>query len=182
MFGAQGTTASFITSALYQLLRSPSSMALFRACSSDASKRAHLLKELLRLEPPVHRVARATKETVRLGDMWITPGSRVLVLLASANRDPQAFEAPDELRVGRPGPPPLSFGHGDHRCIGERIALEVTGVVLTRLLARHPGLRLANALVEWSSSPTFRSLLALDVAFPADGEDGVLLAREAGAV
>jgi cytochrome P450 len=46
------------------------------------------------------------------------PGDRVMLMIASANRDPDQFENPNVLEVTRPPLPHLAFGHGVHACIG----------------------------------------------------------------
>jgi cytochrome P450 len=69
----------------------------------------------------------------------VPKGVKVLVGAASANRDAQVFEEPDEFRVGRPNADThLTFGYGVHVCPGANLARAVARVGLGVLLERYP--------------------------------------------
>ena len=78
------------------------------------------------------------------GDVWrvhtreyIQPraGEKVLVGLASANRDEEIYPSPDEFRLDRSNPAPqLSFGHGIHMCVGNGLARMEAEVLLDAFL------------------------------------------------
>ena len=53
----------------------------------------------------------ATRDVV-IRDVEIPEGSRVIVSYGAANRDPEAFDAPDEYRVDREARRHVGFGHG----------------------------------------------------------------------
>jgi hypothetical protein len=52
----------------------------------------------------------------------IAAGDTVLVVVAAANRDPAAFDQPEQFRLDRHGPAPLSFGYGAHYSLGAAVA------------------------------------------------------------
>ncbi|NIU70706.1 MAG: cytochrome P450, partial [Actinobacteria bacterium] len=56
------------------------------------------------------------------GGYRLKAGEQVLACFAAANRDPEVFEAPDELDIGREPNPHLSFGTGPHMCLGAPLA------------------------------------------------------------
>jgi cytochrome P450 len=93
---------------------------------------AALVDELLTLLTPVQLVARTATRPVVLGGQAIEPGQRVLLVLASANRDLQ-------------GRPPVTFGRGIHLCPGSQLARAQARLALSMLLARYPGVRLTGA-------------------------------------
>ena len=65
---------------------------------------------------------------VQADETELSPGGDHLMLSwLSANRDPRAFERPDEVDLDRERNPHLAFGgHGAHYCIGANLArLEV---------------------------------------------------------
>ena len=66
---------------------------------------------------------RTALEDFELEGQEIKAGDVVMVSLLAVNRDPQRFEAPDELRFDdRAQNAHLAFGHGIHRCIGAPLA------------------------------------------------------------
>ncbi len=66
----------------------------------------------------------------------IRAGDRLMLFYASANRDEDVFEAPDELRLARDPNPHLAFGIGEHFCIGSHLARMTTRALFRELLPR----------------------------------------------
>ncbi|HEY5783803.1 MAG TPA: cytochrome P450 [Microlunatus sp.] len=77
-----------------------------------------VVEELLRYDAVIQFTARRALVDVELGGIPIPAGDHVVVLLGSANRDPDRFDEPDLLRSGRRPNPQLSFGAGPHVCLG----------------------------------------------------------------
>ncbi|KLR60709.1 cytochrome P450 [Actinobacteria bacterium IMCC26207] len=95
--------------------------------------------ELLRLSSPVQGLARTTTRDVELHEKVIPAQTKVLLLYASANRDPRQFgPTAADLDVTRPAGPILTFGHGAHYCLGAAAARLMGRVVLEELTARCP--------------------------------------------
>jgi cytochrome P450 len=120
------------------------------------------ITELLRLDGPVQATARTATQDQTIGGVQIAAAQQALVVVAAANRDPAVFNNPDEFRLGRTGPAPLTFGYGAHYCLGAALArLEIT-VALGQILARKP--RLADA-VTWRDTPAIRGPLSVPIIF-----------------
>lgn len=92
--------------------------------------------------------ARVAKEDVEIGGRTVRAGEGVFALGGSANRDPEAFENPDELDTGRGARQHVAFGYGPHQCLGQHLARIELEVVYTTLFRRVPGLRLAGSVEE----------------------------------
>lgn len=101
-----------------------------------------VLKESLRLYPPIHiGNRRATQETCLL-DYEIPQETRVMYSIYLAHRDPQHWEdaeqfCPARFEQGHASPPPLTyipFGGGPRNCIGAAFSQVEAQVVLARLL------------------------------------------------
>ncbi|MGE2832456.1 cytochrome P450 [Mycobacterium sp. SMC-4] len=91
--------------------------------------------EILRLHAPLISNRRRTTAEVRLGDTRIPAEAPVTVMWASANRDPRAFDAADEFRLGRDPGRNLLYGRGIHVCPGAPLARMEFRIVLEELFA-----------------------------------------------
>jgi cytochrome P450 len=114
-------------------------------------------EELIRFDPPLQLFERwVLTEDFAIGDVPIPRGAKIALLFGAANRDPRAFERPDEFDVGRENAlQHIGFGGGIHVCIGAplaRVELESSLNALRRLwpdfrLAEEP--RRTGAFVIW---------------------------------
>ncbi|MCH9642434.1 MAG: cytochrome P450 [Actinomycetia bacterium] len=82
-------------------------------------------------------------EDVELGGVRIPRGAMVIPLLASANRDPDAFENPDVFDITRSPNYHIAFSKGPHFCLGANLARMETRVAIGNLVNRFPELYLA---------------------------------------
>jgi len=106
------------------------------------------VEESLRYEPPVLFLFRTAKDDVELAGCPVHKGERLIVGIASANRDERVYEHADSFRLDRDALPDnhLSFGEGPHLCLGNHLTRMVGRVVLEEVLDRFgPGvLQLAS--------------------------------------
>ena len=106
------------------------------------------MEESLRLEPAATRVDRYATRATRVAGTAIGAGDLVVVSLAGANRDPAEFPDPDRFDLHRPnGRRHLAFAAGPHVCIGMDLARLEAREAVTGVLARLPGVRLADGAV-----------------------------------
>jgi len=87
------------------------------------------IEECLRMNGPMKGTMRIAAEDIEIRGETIRAGERVMLLMASANRDPEKFKEPEAFDIARWPNPHLSFGHGIHFCLGAplaRLELEVT--------------------------------------------------------
>ena len=78
-------------------------------------------------------------------------GDRVLMNFPAANRDPAAFDRPDQVLLDRQLNRHVAFGSGIHRCAGSNLARMELRVALEEWLARIPEFELApGAEVTWA--------------------------------
>lgn len=96
--------------------------------------------EVLRTNPPLHWVLRRATRDVDVGGVHVPEGSRIVLYLASANRDERRFERPDSFELDRPNAREhLAFGKSHHFCIGAplaRMEAEIAFRVLTQRFER----------------------------------------------
>ncbi|MGW3078578.1 cytochrome P450 [Kitasatospora sp. NPDC001132] len=134
------TTASMITLSTFTLLQNPEQLAAFRA---DPAGGALAVEELLRYLSIGDVAMRIAAEDITIGGVTLRAGDSVMLSTAEINRDPAAFERPDELDLTRGARHHLGFGFGVHQCIGQNLARAEMESALTTLFTRIPGLRLA---------------------------------------
>jgi cytochrome P450 len=111
---------------------------------ADPSGVPAFIEETLRFGPAIDAWLRLTTRDVEIGGETIPAGSRCLLVLGAANRDPSVFSDPDRFDPGRPDMRDhLTFGYGPHFCIGAGLARLEAQVAVTELVSRVPLLRLA---------------------------------------
>jgi cytochrome P450 len=122
------TTWSAIGASLWHLAQHPDDRATL-AADRDAIPTA--VEEFLRAYAPV-TMARLVKEPYEFEGCPMQPDDWVLLPFPAANRDPEAFDRPDEVILDRSPNRHAAFGLGPHRCAGShlarmelRVALEV---------------------------------------------------------
>ncbi|HSK59246.1 MAG TPA: cytochrome P450 [Actinomycetospora sp.] len=115
---------------------------------ADPGLAAGAVEETLRFDPPVQLTARFAHEEVEIGGRTLRRDAGVLVLLASAGRDPAAHPDPDRFDPRREQTTPhLAFSGGAHYCLGAALARMEGEVALEVLVQRMPRLRPAGRIV-----------------------------------
>jgi cytochrome P450 len=122
------------------LLLRPEALARLRA-EPDLVPSA--VEELLRFDTPAPMFERWVLEDVEIGGVRIPRGQELALLFASANRDPAAFERPDELVLDRAPNPHITFGAGIHFCLGAPLARLELDELYRALLRDLPTMELA---------------------------------------
>jgi cytochrome P450 len=107
-----------------------------RLVVEDRSLIPNVVEETLRFEPTGHASARYVTEDFDYDGVTLPAGSPVLLLMASANRDPRRFESPDVYDIRRKDVAHLTFGYGPHFCLGAHLARLEGRVALDELLNR----------------------------------------------
>ncbi len=173
------TTVNLIGNGTLALLRRPDRLAELRA---DPGLVPSAVEEFLRLDGPVNLATfRHTTAPVEVGGTTVPAGEVVLVSLASANRDPDHYPAPDELDLHRDAGH-LAFGHGIHHCLGAPLARLEGEVAFRTLLTRFPDLHLAVDPDEltWRQSILMRGLTRLPVQLRGTDDAAGLTAAPTG--
>ena len=127
------TTANLIGNGVLALLRNPEQL---RRLRDDPGLIPAAVEELMRFDSPVQTDFRRVLADCEVNGFPVRKRDNIVVLLGAANRDPEMFENPDRLDVGRDQRSHLSFGRGIHHCLGARLARLEGRIVLEMLLER----------------------------------------------
>ncbi len=127
---------------LYGLLTNPDQLAMVAADVDGQARWA--AEEGLRWEAPVALLPRHNPEAVVWNDVAIPADTPLIFAIVAANRDPEQFDDPDRFDVARRPPSTLTFGFGQHFCLGAHLARAEIEVSLRVLLSRLPNLSLAE--------------------------------------
>jgi len=165
LIGGHETTTNLIASGFLTLLGDPDS---FEQLRTHPEAVASAVEELLRFESPVQHTARIAPADMQLGGKTIKKGSRVVVALAAANRDPNRFPEPDRLDLLRPDNRHLAFGWAAHFCFGAPLARMEGQIAFNTLLRRLARPALLDHKLEWRANVGLRGLTALNIRFDAD--------------
>jgi len=151
------TTVNGIGAALYCLARFPDQFAALRA---DPKLARNAFEEAVRFESPVQTFFRTTTRETELSGVPLPEGAKVLMFLASANRDPRRWDRADAYDITRKTSGHVGFGSGVHMCVGQLVA-RLEGEVVLEALARHAtAIEIAGTPVR-SYNNTLRGLKAL---------------------
>ena len=129
------TTPRLLCSIWLALFEWPSEAEALRA---DPALWPWAADELLRFAGIVRRIWRQARENVTLGEIEIEAGQRVMLMLGSANRDPEQFPGPDRLDVTRRVTGQLALGAGRNSCVGTALIRMAVMVSTRALLSRFP--------------------------------------------
>ena len=134
-------TAGLLGNSLVALLRDPS----LRPFARTRDGLQAIVEETARHDPSVHNTRRFVATPVTLAGTSLAAGDAVLVVLASANRDPAFNPEPDTFMRVRARRRMLGFGHGLHACPGQALACTLAAAGLQAVLQRTPDLDALHA-------------------------------------
>ena len=96
---------------------------------------------MLRWTSPIIAFRRTATEDVTLRGADIRSGDKVVLYYASGNRDEEIFQQSQRFEITRSQNPHLSFGVGQHFCLGSTLARLETKLLFEGRLAGFPKMR-----------------------------------------
>jgi cytochrome P450 len=153
------TLACLLASGWLALLRNPVPLAQLRAHPEEIPK---AIEEILRYACLPQSVFRRASRPLALCGLQIGDGDRVMLRLASANRDPLQFSDPNRIDFERRGAGQLSLGFGPHSCVGAALIRMMTAAATRVFVERFGGSEVCGP-VEWQGGGGFRSPSTLRV-------------------
>jgi cytochrome P450 len=144
MIGGYDPPAALASWAIERLVRNPHALAAATAEARGSEGQTTYLDavvhETLRLRPPFMFVARLIREPLTLGEHHFPAGTMLMVVMSAVHRQPELYDDPESFQPERfLQERPTFYGHipfggGEHRCLGDRVAIfEVTHTLATVL-------------------------------------------------
>jgi len=164
LFGGLDTSSAALGEALLYLIRNPDDRK--RLLDGDVSFRT-ALDEFVRFASPIQGLRRTVVVDTVLEGCPLKAGDFVMAMNGPANHDPDKFENPDKIDFNRirDEHDHLGFGGGAHICIGQHFARMLMEVVIRRVFARLPNLRVKDEFSAFYAVGESRVLQKLPVAF-----------------
>jgi len=152
------TTVVGIGNALYAFAANPEQ---WQALRQNRALTRPAFDEVLRWESPIQTFFRTTTRAVDLGGIAVPADAKILLFLASANRDPRKWNDPERFDITRRAAGHVAFGAGIHLCVGQMLARLETEMIFAALAARvaridivgEPRRKLSNSLRQFASLP-----------------------------
>lgn len=166
------TTTNLIGNGLLALLKHRDQFEDFR---DNPKITETAIEELLRFDSPVQGTSRIPLVDMEFRGHTLTRGQQVMLMIGAANRDPDQFEAADQLNLRRKDNRHLSFSQGIHYCLGAPLARLEGAIALRALVERFPHMRLTSEREDWGHNFILRGLrsLPVDLGVPARRSFGV---------
>jgi len=127
------TTRNAITGGMLAFIENPDQLARVQR---DPGLLDSAIEEILRWSSPIVHMGRTAAQDVELHGQRIRAGDILALFYPSANRDEAVFDDPFRFRVDRSPNHHLSFGVGEHFCLGAHVARFELNVIFRHLLAR----------------------------------------------
>lgn len=143
------TTVTMMAAGLWALLTHPEQLQSLR---DDPSGIPLAVEEILRWCNPLHYFRRTATRDTMIGDTAIGAGDKVAMYYTSANRDERVFADAQTFDITRNPNPHLSFGIGEHFCLGVHLARLEGRVFFDELLTTFPSIELTGEPVRVRSN------------------------------
>lgn len=116
---------------------------------ADRSLIPAAVEEVLRWRTSASGDTRVVRGSAQIGDITVSDGDRIILLLAGGNRDSSRWDHPERFDVTRPAQAHLTFGAGIHTCLGANLARVEARVMMEEILDRLPVFRLADEHIQY---------------------------------
>lgn len=120
------TTSGFLASCLYFIQN------IEKKFVNNEEYINNFLNEVLRIHSPSQFTFRNATKDVTIDGINIPKDSLIAVSIGSANRDANRFELPNNFSTNR-NVKHIAFGVGNHKCIGEMLALDVAKIFIQEI-------------------------------------------------
>ena len=141
------TSKGLLTNGILAFARHPQQWQLFREGKVTGKQ---VVDEILRFDSPLQQTVRLAVSDLHFDSKTIKKGEKILLCIASANRDEEHFPNPDVFDPMRNAASQIAFGHGMHNCLGQAIARMEAKLLLDYLKQRANRIELSSSDYRWN--------------------------------
>jgi cytochrome P450 len=162
LFGGHETTTNLIGNGTRTLLDHPDQL---RRLLAEPELLTSAIEELLRFDGPSKMEVRRAASDIEMRGATISEGDQIYFIQAAANRDPDVFDNPDSVDLGRSPNRHCGFGFGIHYCLGAPIARVEGAIAIDALIRNLPGLHIGPDPEEWHPTLISRGMRSFTVSW-----------------
>ena len=130
---------------------------MWRELCEDPSLIPSAVEECIRYNGSVAAWRRIATRDATVGGVHIPAGSKLLIVMSSANHDERHFADADRVDIRRDNASDhLTFGYGSHQCMGKNLARLELQVFLEEFTKRLPHMRLSEQRFDYVPNTSFR--------------------------
>jgi cytochrome P450 len=157
--GGRDTVIHTIACALGHLAANPEALAYLR---EDPKRIVHASEEFFRFFMPLTHIGRVCPVATSVHGEQVPAGGRVSLGWASANRDESVFPEADVFKIDRKPNPHLSFGFGEHLCLGAPHARLLLRTLLQKCVELVEGMEIVSAEERTETEHSYERKLGYD--------------------
>jgi cytochrome P450 len=157
--GGRDTVIHTIACALGHLAANPEALAYLR---EDPKRIVHASEEFFRFFMPLTHIGRVCPVATSVHGEQVPAGGRVSLGWASANRDESVFPEADVFKIDRKPNPHISFGFGEHLCLGAPHARLLLRTLLQKCVELLDGMEIVSAEERTETEHSYERKLGYD--------------------
>ena len=157
--GGRDTVIHTIACALGHLAANPEALTYLR---EDPKRIVHASEEFFRFFMPLTHIGRVCPVATSVHGEQVPAGGRVSLGWASANRDEAVFPEADVFKIDRKPNPHISFGFGEHLCLGAPHARLLLRTLLQKCVELLDGMEIVSAEERTETEHSYERKLGYD--------------------
>lgn len=157
--GGRDTVINAVTNSIAYFAEHPKSLQLLKE-KPELMNTA--VEELIRYFAPLTQMGRVVTKDASICEHAVQANTRISLCWASANRDENVFDNPNEVILDRKVNPHVSFGFGTHNCLGATHARQILRILLKVLSEKVTSIEVKEAQENIEDLETFQRKVGFD--------------------
>jgi cytochrome P450 len=157
--GGRDTVINAVTNTISYFAEHPKSLQMIK---ENPEMINNAVEEFVRYFSPLTQMGRVVTEDTQVCEHAVKADTRISLCWASANRDENVFEKPDEVVLDRKINPHVGFGFSHHNCLGATHARQILRVLLSILSQKVTSIEILEAKENIEDLEKFKRKVGFD--------------------